>query len=150
MEKKHTIFGVIYRSPDINILDNFENIQHILHSISSENKTSYIIGDFNINLLCNTDSSVNFLNIMSSFCFWQCIHTPTRLISDDNVTSLINNIFSNTYIQLHSGTISYDISDHLPIFCTTYLKITNDVTNHTKYLRNLTEEKMVNFSKLIS
>ena len=120
---KQTIIGVIYKPPDINTLDNFfENIQRILHNITSENKTSYIIGDFNINLLSNTDLSINFLNIMSSFCFRQCIHTPIRLNTDGDFTSFIDSIFRNTYMQLHSGTIHCDISDLLPIFCTTYKK----------------------------
>ena len=75
---KKTIIWVIYRPPDINTLDNFfEDNQCILHNITSENKTSYIMGDLNINLLSNTDSSINF-----------------------------DNIFIYTYMQLHSGTIS--------------------------------------------
>ena len=132
------MIGVIHRPPDINTR---ENIQRILHNITGENKTSYIIGDVNVNLLGNTDLSINFLNTMSSFCFRQCIHTPTRLNTDGNFTSLVDNIYSNIYMQLHSGTISYDISDHLHIFCTTYKEITNDNTNRTKYIRNYTAEK---------
>ena len=66
---KKAIIGVIYRPPHINILDNFfENIQRILHNISSENETSYIMGDFNINLLSNTDLSINFIKKISSLC----------------------------------------------------------------------------------
>ena len=134
---KKTTIGVIYRPHNINILDNFfKNIQCILHNISSEIKTSYVMGDFNINLLSNTDLSIIFLNIMSSFCFRQCIHAATRLNIDENITSLIDNIFS--YMQLHTGTISYNIADHLQIFCATYKKITNDNTNHTKYIGNFT------------
>ena len=118
---KKTIIGVIYRPPDINIHDNFlENIQLTLHNIASESKTSYIMGDSHINLLDNTDLSINFLNIMFPPCLRQWIHTPTTLNTDGNVTTNIDKIFSSTYMQLHSGTIPYDISDHLPIFCTTY------------------------------
>ena len=148
---KKTLIGVIYIPPVINTLDIFfENIQRILHNISSENKKSCIVGDANINLSSNTDSSIIFLNIMFSFCFMQCIHTVTKLNTDGNLTSFIDNIFSNTYMQLQYCTISYDISDHLPIFCTTYKKITNDNASHYKYIRNYTEEKMVSLSKLIS
>ena len=53
-------------------------------------------------------------------------------------------------MKLHSGTILYDISDHLPILCTTCQNITNDNSNHIKYIRNFTEEIFLNFSKLIS
>ena len=70
--------------------------------------------------------------------------------TNGNFTSLIDKIFSSTYMQLYSGTISYDISNHLPIFCATYNEITNDNTNHTKYIGNSTEEKIVNLSKLTS
>ena len=133
---------------DTNILDNIiENIQPIFCNISSENKTGFF--NFNINLLSNADLSINFFHIMSSFCFRQSINTPTRLNTDGNFSSLIDRIFSNTYMQLHSGTISYDISDHLPIICTTYRKITNVCANHNKYIKNVTVEKIVSFSKLI-
>ena len=75
---KKNIIGVICRTPDINILDYFfEHMQRIFNNISSENKTSYIMVDFNINLVSNTDSSINSMNIISSFCF---THTPTILI----------------------------------------------------------------------
>ena len=59
---------------------------------------------------------------MSTFYFKPNIFSPTRLNNDGKFTSLIDNIFTNTTNDSISGTIVYDISDHLPIFYLTYTK----------------------------
>ena len=80
------------------------------------------MGDFNIDMLTMTDTTITFLNTMSTFCFKPHIFSPTRLNNDGKFTSLIDNIFTNTTNDYFSGTIVYDISDHLPIFYSTYTK----------------------------
>ena len=69
-----------------------------------------------------TDTTTTFLNTMSIFYFKPNIFSPTRLNNDGKFTSLIDNIFTNTTNDSISGTIVYDISDHLPIFYLTYTK----------------------------
>ena len=104
----------------------------------------YIVGDFNINLL-NSETSANFFDLMnSSYCLKPHISTPTRLNNEGNYTSLIDNISSNTNNESFSGTISYDISDHLPIYYCVYNNSTNNnifnnQTTHARVLRNLTK-----------
>ena len=49
-------------------------------------------------------------------------NNPTRLNKEGKLTSLIDNILTNTTKDSFSGTIVYDISDHLPIFYSTYTK----------------------------
>ena len=83
---------------------------------------SSIMGDFNIDMLNITDTTTTFLNTMSTFYFKPNILNPTRLNNDGRFTSLIDNIFTNTTNDSFSGTIVYDISDHLPIFYSTYAK----------------------------
>ena len=104
----------------------------------------YIMGDFNVNLLNNTDSSTNFLNLMASSYFKPHIFIPTTLINDGYFTSLIDNIFCNTNNQSISGTIAYDISDHLPIFFSTYNNNNNKNScryegKQTIHIRNFTK-----------
>ena len=83
---------------------------------------SFIMGDFNIDMLNITESTTTFLNTMSAFYFKPNILNPTRLNNEGKFTSLIDNIFTNTTNDSFSGNIVYDISDHLPIFYSTYTK----------------------------
>ena len=117
-------------------------MQIILQNITMNKNTWYIVGDVNINLL-NSETSANFINIMSSYCFKPHISTPTRLNNEDNHTSLIDNIFNNTNNESFSGTIGYDISDHLPIYYCAYNNSNNNIfnnqTTHARVLWNLTK-----------
>ena len=89
----------------------------------------YIVSDFNINLL-HTETSANFFDVMLSYCYKPHISTPTRLNNEGNYTSLIDNIFSNTNNESYSSTISYDISDHLPIYYCAYNNSNNNNNNN--------------------
>ena len=64
------------------------------------------------------------------------IFISTSLYNNGQFSSLIDNILSNAYSQLHSGTICYYISDHLPIFRNIYNKITKPDSKHAKYNGN--------------
>ena len=66
---KNVIVGVIYRPPDTDLRIFNEHIQELLSSIKSENKFTYCLGDFNINLLnieTHTESH-DFTDTMFSF-----------------------------------------------------------------------------------
>ena len=114
---------MIYRPPEYTNIDLFnEYIQTILHKLSKTKNPTFIMGDFNIDMLTMTDTTTTFLNTMSTFYFKPNVFSPTRLNNDGKFTSLIDNIFTNTTNDSFSGTIVYDISDHLPIFYLTYTK----------------------------
>ena len=72
-----------------------------------------------------TNTTTTFLNTMSFFYFKPNFSYPTRLNDDGKFTSLIDNTFTNTTNDSFSETIVYDISDHLPIFYSTYTKKTD-------------------------
>ena len=119
-----TLIGFIYRPPKHTNLDVFnEYIQTILHMLSKTKSPSYIMGDFNIGMLNITDTTTTFLNTMSFFYLKPHIFNPTRLNTEENFTLLIDNIFINSNNDSLSGTIVYDISDHLTIFNSTYIAI---------------------------
>ena len=153
-----TLIGVIYRPTNHANRDIFEEkMQIILQNITININPCYIVVDFNINLL-NSETSANFLDLMSSYCFKPHISTPTRLNNEGNYTSSIDNIFSNTNNESYSGTISYDISDHLPIYYCAYNNsnnnnndnIFNNQTTHARVLRNLSKTNINNFINKIS
>lgn len=114
---KNMIIGVVYRKPSSSAIDFINRFENIVHSISMNHKTCYIMGDFNLNLLDFTKvSSIgNFLNMFFSFGFYPLINKPTRLSIDS--ATLLDNIFTNsTYDSIVSGICVSDISDHFPIF----------------------------------
>ena len=90
----------------------------MLAKINGENRPSYILGDFNIDLLNSRECNQTFLNTLLSNSFYPSISRPTR-IKDDKCATLIDNIFINTHNnQTTSGIWLADITDHLPVFVT--------------------------------
>ena len=84
-------------------------------------KTAFILGDFNIDLLKYHDNNLvnTFVNLMYSYSFFPCIDRPTRIYTTKRGTtiSLIDNIFTNdTDHKIKSGNLITDISDHFPNF----------------------------------
>ena len=92
-------------------------INKLLENICKEQKSIFLLGDFNVNLLnYNEHNETNeFLDSLASSLFIPLILQPTRITSHSN--TLIDNIFSNVldpYIILSNLTAT--ISDHLPQF----------------------------------
>ena len=114
---KNIIVGCVYKPPDTSVTEFNNSIKIILSKISSENKLSYLIGDFNINFL-NVDShqpTDDFINLMTSSSLYPLISKPTCITS--STATLIDNIFTNNLeFKTNSGILYADLSDHLPIF----------------------------------
>ena len=111
-KKKNTISGIVCRKH--NSPESFQSyLDEVLESKSSNDKTIYIIGDFNISLLnvetCNFIK--DFLLSLQSYSFFPTIDKPTRV--NNNSDTLIDNIFANNVCRKKtSGNIISDISDH--------------------------------------
>ena len=156
---KNVIVGTLYRPPSNNLNIFLENLDETLEKISRENKSIYLLGDFNIdltksgnisftspvNMINSTDQNSNsnckFLNILYSHAFFPCIDKPTRITSSSS--TLIDNIFTNTFDKdNYSGILYYDVSDHLPIFLISSQSLKKDnVTKHIvqRYRKESTE-----------
>ena len=96
-------------------LNNFNC--NYLDNISKEQKSIFLLGDFNVNLLnYNEHNQTNeFLDSLASNSFIPLILQPTRITSHSN--TLIDNIFSNVNDpDIILGNLSATISDHLPQF----------------------------------
>ena len=86
----------------------------------SDDKTIYIMGDFNIDLFkCETSQiSQDFLLSLQSCYLIPTFDKPTRVYRTS--ATLIDNIFVNNFDKLlASGNIISDISDHFSQFCIT-------------------------------
>ena len=96
---------------------NCNYLNKLLENISKEQKSIFLLGDFNVNLLnYNEHNQTNeFLDSLASNSFIPLILQPTRITSHSN--TLIDNIFSNVIDpDIISGNLTATISDHLPQF----------------------------------
>ena len=96
----------------------FNNIlNNLLKKINQEQKTVFLLGDFNIDLMhYNEHKPTNeFLDSLASNSYLPYIIQPSRHTSHSR--TLIDNIFSNVISKdIISGNITATISDHLPQF----------------------------------
>ena len=93
---------------------NYNYLNKLLENISNKQKTVFLLGDFNVNLLnYNEHNQTNeFLDSVASNSFIPLILQPTRITSHSN--TLIDNIFSNVIEpDITSGNLTATISDHL-------------------------------------
>ena len=99
--KSNMIVGVIYRHPSMD-LNNFNcnYLNKLLKNISKEQKSIFLLGDFDVNLLnYNEHNQTNeFLDSLASNSFIPLILQPTRITSH-----------SNTLIARFSNVIDPDI-----------------------------------------
>ena len=146
---KNIIVGTVYRPPSGNF-DMFENkFNEILTKVDKSNKITYLMGDFNIDLLKteNSDYSSRFCEQLFTSSFFPLITRPSRITQ--HTATLIDNIFTNDLAQLDSGIngiIFFDISDHLPIFHLTATKTKNNSKPiHTQYKRTVNKKSLASF-----
>ena len=142
------IIGVIYRPPNTDVHLFNEYLSNILDMIKCEKKTSYLLGDYNLNLI-NADSHAptqEFVDIMYSNSLFPSITKPTRV--NTKSATLIDNIFGNDIMKntdVFTGILYTDISDHFPIFYIDYSNQSKSSIKHIKK-RMFTQANMMNFS----
>ena len=87
---------------------NCSYLNKLLENISKEQKSVFLRGDFNVNLLNYNDHNHTneFLDCLASNRFIPLILQPTRITSHSNVIDL----------SIISGNFTGTISDHLPQF----------------------------------
>ena len=86
--------GVIYRHPSMDLTDfNRNYLKQLLENISREQKSIFLLGNFNANLLnYNEHNQTNeFLDSFASNSFILLILQPTRITSHSN--TLVDNKF---------------------------------------------------------
>ena len=151
--KKNFIVGCVYRHPsmDTNEFNDFF-LSPMLLKLSKENKTTFFMGDFNIDLMkINSDSSTsNSFDCMTSYLFVPHIIYPSRIAKDitrKTSKTLIDNIFSNSlnYSQGISGNITISISDHLAQFLILPLECKIQPTKKIIYKRDIKKLDRENF-----
>ena len=113
---KNIIISCIYRPPDGNIEQFFDEFHTLLNKVSKMNKIILIGGDFNLNLLQSKSDNraAQFTDLLFSHNIFPTISRPTRVGLTSN--TLIDGIFTNSMNPGTSGVIiELTISDHFPI-----------------------------------
>ena len=107
--------GCCYRPPNENHDDFLTTLEHKLRKLNS-NDLNILSGDFNYDLFkTNFDNRTShFYDTLSSLSYVPLITKPTRI--SNNTFSIIDNIFLSHPANCTSGILTFDVSDHLPIF----------------------------------
>jgi hypothetical protein len=109
------IVGVIYRPPNSSLSEFNVDYEQILSKL--EGKKSYILGDYNVNLLnLASNADQQFGEVIFSRGFAPVISIPTHQMPQSSRTC-IDNIHTNDLDQsIVSGVVSDKISHRHPIF----------------------------------
>lgn len=142
---KNNIIAVVYRPETVKIEDFFTELTCVFNKLNDENKPAYIMGDYNIDILKHdvVRKANDFVNLIFSHGFLPTIDRPTRVT--DHSATLIDNIITNDIVaKIDSGVLITDLSDHFPIFLTSYQKSlvypskhnSNSTTKQTRQLKS--------------
>ena len=113
---KNIICGIIYHRPgsDSNLFAR--DIENILSIIGGENKSIFMFGDYNVNLLKGpANANVrSMVDVFSSFNMFNTITKPTRVTGTS--ATIIDHVWTNEYPSCTLNAIIYDnVTDHFPI-----------------------------------
>ena len=117
-KKTNVIVSCIYRHPhmDLNEFNDY-NINNLLDKLSNENKTVFLLENFNVKLLNYDQHSLTneFLGSLFSHMLLPHLVQPTRI--RNNSKTITDKIYSNVITPNNiSGNITATVSDHLPQF----------------------------------
>ena len=137
---------LIYRRPNYNKQIFYDFIYKHLSNFNFSNLI--FCGDFNINLLDKLDSHA-FFNILNQLGLISIlIDTPTRITN--TISTQIDNFFINSLFvpESVSGTLSADISDHVPLFLNFSSNYSSNPSIKTNYLLkiNVSVQNIINFN----
>ena len=113
------VIGIVYRPPNSNVVTFTSTLNDIIEKIRINNRSFWLMGDYNIDLMKNNvhKPTTDFIDMMFSNALIPLINKPTRITSHS--ATLIDNIFSNNYDnegKILQGNLITDISDHFAQF----------------------------------
>jgi len=103
---------VLFYRPPTSALD-FEDLENAILSLNpSRLKNCVLLGDFNVDLSCSSQSSIDLLASLSSFHFTQVVKEPTRVTK--NSATIIDHIYltNTSLLSSCSTTTPLGSSDH--------------------------------------
>ena len=149
--QKKFIVACLYRAPGTELQLLTEPLQILFNFV--KRKSLYLCGDFNVDLLKQEshENTSQFIENIFSSGLHPLITRPTRITTYSS--TLIDNIFTNELnLQVDSGLIINDVSDHLPIFQICKYKNLNGTKQNnisTIYKRHVTDESLAKLSSAL-
>jgi hypothetical protein len=102
------ILSVYWNGRDMDIF--LESFKKLLEKLKMERHKSIVIGgDFNIDMLSNKKTSIDFKNLMLTYNYEQLVKTPTRICN--TVATYIDLVFTN-FDDVHTEVKELGLSDH--------------------------------------
>ena len=134
----------MYRHPAANIQNFQDEFCRTISTLAASKKEYLICGDFNIDLLKyeSVNSVTDNMNFLYSEGCYNLIDKPTRITSTSS--TLLAHIYTNISDKtLTSGILTYDVSDHLPIYCS----LTQSPPDRAGEIISEIDTEMVNISE---
>ena len=141
--QKSFLLGYTYRPPSSNQswIDDFEGI---LEQIYTENKEIIMLGDFNLNMLDNSNIVHNWLQFTDSVNLTQIVDLPTRVTATS--ATIIDHAYTNKPENIVEVFVPcYAISDHYPVCLTR--KLSNKSSSESKH-KTITYRSVSHFDDL--
>lgn len=131
------IIGTIYRHPSSNFATFSDALSTSLNMLNSQKKTFFIMGDLNINLLSESQPTLDYIQMLNSSGTVPLITLPTRVTG--HCSTLLDHIYTNlTKCVIYPSVIDLDLTDHYPVMAKILVK-TNDYSSRTHYKRVYTD-----------
>lgn len=106
----------VYRPPGGNVQSTLDKVETIVTLIrQSTSGDTIVIGDLNIDVLSDNAYSKKISQFANTCRIEQLIKDPTRITNKS--VSLIDHLYTNSSHCSMSGTLNFNITDHLPVFC---------------------------------
>ena len=138
--QKSFLLGCTYRPPSSSQswVDDFEVI---FEQIDTEDKEIIMLGDFNLNMLDNSNIVNNWLQLTDSVNLTQIVDSPTRVTATSS--TIIDHAYTNKPENIVEVCVPcYAISDHYPVCLTR--KLSNKNKSESKH-KTITYRSMNNF-----
>ena len=134
IENLRPIYVCAFYRPSSGDIGNFNShIVALLDNLTTDRKYDvYFGGDFNIDYAKASLNGKYLKNFESRFSLTQIVHNKTRPLYSDSIVDLI---FTNNSIDMTTGTLDLNISDHLPVWVvrkkTKVKPVTSEFTGRT-------------------
>ena len=116
-KKSNMIVGTIHRHPKMDVTEFNNFLNSLLKKINQEQKTEFLLGDFNIDLMHYNEYKPTNEFLYSLACNSYLPYIIQNSQHTSHSRNIIDNIFSNVISKdIISGNITATISDHLPQF----------------------------------
>jgi len=157
-DNKSMLLTSIYRSngplPNVTASQQLERFMikfsQLLSDLNSTKKLSYVFLDANLNILnLQSPDNANYLNCILAKGYLQTIIKASRI--QNNSKTLIDHILSNSgSLEICSGTLISDISDHFFTFVLPRVSVTSKQSHRTISARDFSVTNLLAFKRELS